>query len=97
MGAIPPLPLLPPFIDAPVNNKNIAKPTGCPGAGRCGGIEDVICAIGGGASTMISGTSSTVTPSDAQWFQIAKTRQKLFKKIREIVCSYLCLQHFDKI
>ena len=39
--------------------KNVAKPTGCPGAGRCGGIEDVICAIGGGASTMISGTSST--------------------------------------
>ena len=39
------------------------KPTGCPGAGRCGGIEDVICAIGGGTSTMISGTSSMVTPS----------------------------------
>ena len=30
-------------------------PTGCPGAGRCGGIKGFNGATGGGASTIISG------------------------------------------
>ena len=35
-------------------------------------------------------------PGAAQWFQIAKTHQKLDWKIREIDWLYLCLQQFDE-